>query len=133
MIISYCSQGGNTHSVAQYIKTKLPHSEVDTSNDTYFDFHDTVVLGAYTWGNGKIPKGFKEHVIKNGDNLKGKKVFIFGTGNSIYPSFCGAVDGLRKICSDLGAEVIEVIKIEMSIRNQEHVVDEFVERIKQYS
>lgn len=74
---------------------------------------DKIIFGSYTWGNGKIPKKMKEYLIKYHEQLKGKDVFIFGSGLSVYPYFCGACDGINIICTDSGANVHYVFKYEL--------------------
>jgi len=77
-----------------------------------FDGFDKIFLASSTWGVGKIPSRIKKNVINNHKGLKGKEVFIFGSGNTIYPNFCRAVDSLKTICEDSGAKVIGTYKFE---------------------
>jgi flavodoxin I len=131
--IFYDSLGGNTESVAQYVKSHLPTNiDIDMTSvlDKNIDNYDVLILGSYTWGNGKIPKRYKEFLINQSDKLGDKNVFLFGTGNTIYPSFCGAVDGIDTICRQSGARVLDFVKVELSIQSQESLVDRFIDSIK---
>lgn len=58
---------------------------------------DKVMLGCYTWSNGKIPRETKEMVIDYRDYFLMQDLLIFGSGWSIYQNYCGAVDGLSII------------------------------------
>lgn len=73
--------------------------------------YDLIIVGTNTWGNGKIPPNCKQFVIDNA--LKYNKDWIvFGTGNSIFANFCGAVDGVCKILNDTSNNVLLTFKYE---------------------
>jgi flavodoxin I len=127
-LLVYVSKTGNTRTFADYLSSKLSLHIDDFDAD--ITNYDKIILGAYTWGNGKIPKDIKEFVIKNKDNFKGKKVYIFGSGYSIYPRFCGAVDGLAKIVTDCGADVQWKFKFEKRFIENEFQQDELDSLIK---
>lgn len=120
-------------------RTFLPFLSRQLRNDAVVDYeaiespssYTHLVFGSYTWGNGKIPKKMKDYLIANHHHLKDKKVFIFGSGNSVYPKFCGAVDGMAKICSDSGAKVFGKFKFEQSFQEDELTVKELQELLKE--
>ncbi|WP_240316961.1 flavodoxin domain-containing protein [Bacillus sp. DM2] len=111
--IILASNTGNTRTfipfIQEYAKRDLRVIE-DFNNP--FPSCNSLAIGAYTWGNGKIPKRLKEYLIENHLQLHGREIFIFGSGNSVYPKFCGAVEGIKKICLDCGADVIAAFKFE---------------------
>lgn len=83
------------------------------SEDVNIDIspYDLIIVGTNTWGNGKIPPNCKQFVIDNA--LKYKKDWIvFGTGNSIFTHFCGAVDGICKILNDTNNNIVSSLKYE---------------------
>lgn len=124
------SNTGNTRTFADYF---LKESSFDIVIDDKFSSnpkeYDHLILGSFTWANGRIPARMKKYLIKNQDLLKGKKVFIFGSGLSIYPKFCGAVDGMEKICIDCGAEVVSTYKFEQRF-DEDEISEKELESIK---
>jgi flavodoxin I len=110
-ILIYCSKTGNTKTFVEYIANKVDIWVADGFNVDITNY-DKIILGSYTWGNGKIPTEMKDFLIKNKDNFKGKRVYVFGSGYSIYPKFCGAVDGIIKIMTDCDADVQWCFKFE---------------------
>ena len=98
--IFYGSTTGNTEKLAQKIKDNLSPGLVDiynVKNTTITDVekYDNIILGSSTWGNGILQSDF-EHFLNTTlkqANLKGKKIALFGTGDSaIYPeSFADAL------------------------------------------
>lgn len=73
--------------------------------------YDLIIVGTNTWGDGKIPTNCKRFVIDNALKCK-KDWIIFGTGNSIFAHFCGAVDGICKILKDTGNNIFYTFKYE---------------------
>lgn len=112
-LVLYQSYTGNTETFLEFLKTHSKN-ELVISSDFNIDIslYDKIAFGAFTWSNGKIPKKMKQFLIDNHHLLKDKEVFVFGSGNSIYPKFCAAVDGIIKICSDSGAKIIGSFKFE---------------------
>lgn len=98
--IFYGSTSGNTEKIAQRIKENLEPGLVDIYNVKNVSVNDiekyeNIILGSSTWGKGILQEDF-EHFLYNTltkANLKGKKIAIFGTGDSsIYPdSFADAI------------------------------------------
>ena len=118
--IFYGSSTGNTESVATQIAKKL---NVDKSN--LFDVsrtgvqakvvdYDVLVLGSSTWGDGEVEDDWNIDGLKKSD-LKGKKVAVFGTGDSSsFPdTFCNGMSYLADAAQVAGAELIgNKVKIE---------------------
>lgn len=101
--IIYSSVTGNTKGLACIIQQIFRSNDVEVAlfkANTFplnaLDSYDFVVIGTYTWGSGEIPKEMIG--VYKAFELHGKKSLItgvFGTGDSFYPSFCGAVDAFR--------------------------------------
>jgi flavodoxin I len=101
--IVYSSVTGNTKELAEMIYRNFIGRSVDVLIYTIEDFSleflnifDAIAIGTYTWGEGEIPKemwklyqGFEE--LYNKDLVTA----VFGTGDSFYPNYCGAVDLFR--------------------------------------
>lgn len=104
--IFYGSTTGNTESLASEIASKLGVASSDVhnvANATAGDAskYDILLLGSSTWGLGDLQDdwfGFIEALKK--ENLSGKKVAVFGCGDSgSYPdTFC---DAMGVICEEL--------------------------------
>ncbi|NQT32198.1 MAG: flavodoxin domain-containing protein [Candidatus Omnitrophica bacterium] len=62
--------------------------------------------------------------------LSGKKVAVFGPGDTMYPQFCKAVDTLEEKLVNCGSEIInESLKIDGVVENQLDRVKEWIEEI----
>lgn len=110
-LVVYTSRTGNTRTFVDYLVENIDPIVTNNIDVNIADF-ETIVIGSHTWRNGKIPSDMKDFLIRNKDNFKGKRVFIFGSGLSIYQNFCGAVDNIRTIVRECGAEVIGTFKFE---------------------
>jgi len=98
--IFYGSTTGNTKKIAEKIKANLEPGLIDIYDVKYVktsdvEKYDNIILGASTWGEGILQADFERFlydVLKFSD-LKGKKIAIFGTGDSSeYPeSFADSI------------------------------------------
>lgn len=113
ILLVLASQTGNTKTFVEFLQR---HSEQNITVCSDFDEsikdYNQIAFGSYTWGDGKIPTKMKKYLIDHQHELAGKDVLVFGSGNSIYPNFCRAVDSIAKICHDCGANVIRTVKFE---------------------
>ena len=73
--------------------------------------YDLIIVGTNTWGDGKIPFNCKKFIIDNAIKYN-KNWIVFGTGNSIFANFCGAVDGICKILKDTDNNILQTFKYE---------------------
>lgn len=116
-LIVFGSTTGNTESVADDIckilnKNGIPttiRNAADIAPGGLADGYDTVLMGCSTWGDEDIELqddfvDIYENMEKVG--LAGKKVAVFGCGDSSYTHFCGAVDVIEKKAESLGARII---------------------------
>ena len=78
--------------------------------------YDGILLGAYTWGDGELPDEFIDFYEEMDSlNLQGKIATAFGSCDSSYEHFGGAVDILLEKLKMLGADVVlEGLKIEQT-------------------
>lgn len=113
-LIVYGSTTGNTESVTDEIAKTLEgkghdvtiKNAADVGPDGLAADYDVVLLGCSTWGDDEIELQddfvpLFEDLDKAG--LKGKKVGVFGCGDSSYEYFCGAVDAIEEKSEQLGA------------------------------
>lgn len=110
------SKTGNTYMFMDYLKQfnrNIEEYRFNIRGDVDIDIspYDLIIVGTNTWGDGKIPPNCKRFVIDNA--LKYQKDWIvFGTGNSIFAHFCGAVDGISKILKDTNNNILYTFKYE---------------------
>ncbi|MDF2856877.1 MAG: flavodoxin [Neobacillus sp.] len=122
-LIVYASMTGNTEEMANLIGEGIQQSqitvdikdilEVDVSELLHYD---GILLGAYTWGDGELPDEFLDFYEEmEGLNLKSKVAAAFGSCDSSYEHWGGAVDILTERLLELGADVVlEGLKIDYS-------------------
>lgn len=116
-LIVYGSSTGNTESVSENIAKILKangHSFdlYDAANidvNGMADDYDSVFFGCSTWGDTEIE--LQDDFIPIYENLEkaglnGKKVAVFGCGDSSYEYFCGAVDVIEEKSEKLGAVIM---------------------------
>ena len=111
--IFYGSSTGNTESIAKQLGKTL---QVDNAN--IFDIgkkgsmaklaeYDVLLLGSSTWGDGDVEDEWELDDLESLD-LSGKKVAVFGTGDSVSysDSFCDALGLLADAAQKASAEII---------------------------
>ncbi|WP_440896402.1 flavodoxin domain-containing protein [Amphibacillus sp. Q70] len=118
--IIYTSVTGNTADLAEeiYQEMKLHVDEIDflTVDQVDYDFlpdYDVIAIGTYTWGSGELPIEMDELFFEiEEQDLKHVVTGIFGTGDSFYPYFCGAVDRFRDMLY-VHSELAVTLKVEL--------------------
>ena len=78
---------------------------------------ESIIFGAYTWGDGEeLPDYFLDLYDEMDDiDLSQKQMAVFGSGDSSYDVFCGAVDLIEeKIKRRNGNIAVPGLKIELS-------------------
>ncbi|KON88199.1 flavodoxin [Sporosarcina globispora] len=122
--VFYASMSGNTEAIADIIDGELK----DQNHDVYLeDFmsvqsasellnYDLTFIGMYTWGDGDYPDECLD-MIEEIEQLDLEKhpFAIFGSGDTSYPEFCGALDQLKKLIEEQGGTVVgNPLKIEFN-------------------
>ena len=135
-LVIYGSTTGNTESVAHTIAKTIAGEKIvadikDVSTAEPSDFnngYELFVLGCSTWGDDEIElqEDFAEFFENmDGLDLNGKKIAVFGCGDSSYTYFCGAVDVIEEKTGSLGANLVASgLKID---GDPDDVEDEIVE------
>ncbi|WP_099159319.1 flavodoxin domain-containing protein [Virgibacillus ndiopensis] len=101
--IVYTSVTGNTKELAELVQQSFIARSIDVDFFPVNQFpldsileYDAIAIGTYTWGNGIIPKEmmdlFKQIEVVDTTHIT---TAVFGTGDSFFPYFCGAVDLFR--------------------------------------
>lgn len=97
--IFYGSTTGKTEQIVQSIKEHFTNVQIDIYNvrnvsESDLEKYDNIILGTSTWGKAELQEDFKKFLpILQNANLKGKKIAIFGVGDSSkYPvSFADSI------------------------------------------
>lgn len=119
--IIYASMSGNTEAIADLIEKGLSSAGAESEkfeamdiNATIFTEYDHFLIGAYTWGDGELPDEMLDFYDEMDDyDFSDKTIALFGSGDTAYEIFCGAVDLLaEKVQDNNGALVMESLKIE---------------------
>ncbi len=106
--IFYYTKTGKTEEAIDKVslsQCKLIKLNEIPQSDVNFHKHDILIIGTPTYGRGVPPLYFKD-LVPQILSLEGKKIGLFGSGNTIYgDDFCGALD----LIEDLVKENNEVI------------------------
>lgn len=120
-VIIYGSMTGNTEFMAECIakELKLAGEEVVLKEAAFafaeeLEQYDQILFGTYTWGDGDLPDesvDFYEEAKQV--DFSAKKVAVFGSGDSSYSCFAGAVDILEDLLKEKGCSLtVENLKID---------------------
>ncbi|WP_301630729.1 flavodoxin [Paenibacillus apis] len=121
VLIVYASLTGNTEEMAEFIAEGIRAAgstadlkEVEQCNASEMMRYEGVLLGAYTWGDGELPDEFEDFIDEMEElELEGRKAAVFGSGDTTYRLYCGAVDVLEEKLREFGAVVEqEGLKVE---------------------
>lgn len=126
IIIIYGSTTGNTEQLAHFIGNVLEeHDDLDVTTKNVMDAgieelpeYDVILLGSSTWGDGDLQDDFVDFYeqMKVLD-LTAKTAAAFGTGDSSWEHFCGAVDMLEERLIKCGADVIKGFKVDGEVED----------------
>ena len=117
--IYYGSTTGNTQEVAEELAQKLAVEKVDmhdvSNANADFTAYDVVIFGSSTLGMGDLQDDWESFIDKvTKSNLNGKKVAVFGCGDSSSYSdtFCDAVGKIYEVVKERGAQIIGQVSTE---------------------
>jgi flavodoxin I len=116
-LIVYGSTTGNTEAAASLVGAALQKKgwrttvkdAADVAAAGLTEGYDLVLFGCSTWGDEDVELQddfalLYEDLDKAG--LAGRKVAVFGCGDSSYLHFCGAVDAIAEKAEALGALLV---------------------------
>ncbi len=130
IFIGYVSMSGNTEDMANILKETLLECgcevvllDLETVELHSLKSYDGIFLGAFTWGDGDLPYEVEEFFDElKSLRLNGIKAACFGSGDTLYPKFCMAVDVMASTLKEQGCDVFEEkLKIELSPETDEEV------------
>ena len=140
VLIVYGSSTGNTQYVAEEIEKILTAQGMDVKNvevgrakaEGLCDGYDMILLGCSTWGVDEIE--LQEDFVYLFDrleqaNVKGKKVAVFGCGESDRTWFCGAVDAIEKKLKELDAHVVDTLRVDGDPKEKRSVINDWANRV----
>lgn len=128
ILIVYASLTGNTEEIAELIAEGIKeqgHAAVlKTAEECRAEEllnYDGSLIGLYTWGDGDLPDEFLDFYEELDEvDLTGYPIALFGSGDTSYDLFCGAVDTAEAKVKERGAVIIEPsLKIEYSPLDEE--------------
>lgn len=124
-LLIYGSLTGNTEGVAYSVQgiCRAKGKEIDVKNAIDADINDltgnysTFIFACSTWDDGLPASDFNdflERINSVKPSLAGKKIAIFGLGDSNYVHFCSATITMEKaFITDMGGEkIIETMRID---------------------
>ncbi|WP_353855946.1 flavodoxin [Bacillus sp. Bos-x628] len=128
VLLVYATMSGNTEAMADLIEKGL--KEAGASVDRYeamdidadlLNDYSHIMLGAYTWGDGDLPDDFIDlYEEMEALDLSGKSFAVFGSGDTSYEHFCGAVDLIEEKVKELGGQIaLPSVKIELNPEGDE--------------
>ncbi|MCM3601819.1 flavodoxin [Robertmurraya korlensis] len=134
--VIYASMSGNTEAIADIIVEKLKehNHEVDLKDMLSLpasDFlnYDLIFIGMYTWGDGDYPDECLD-IIEEIEQLQleEKPFALFGSGDTSYPEFCGALDKLKELIENQNGVCLgEPLRIEFNpSKADEEEINQFV-------
>ncbi|WP_286058604.1 flavodoxin [Bacillus mojavensis] len=129
ILLVYATMSGNTEAMADLIEKGIQEAEaevdrfeaMDIDDAELFNDYEHIILGTYTWGDGDLPDEFLD-LAEEMDALDftGKTCAVFGSGDTAYEFFCGAVDTLEEKIKDRGGEIVlPSVKVEMNPEGEE--------------
>ena len=112
--IFYGSSTGTTSDLAQKIASALGVDSANVMDVANADAaaaakYDVLLLGSSTWGLGDLQDDWESFLPKlKGENLSGKKVGLFGCGDSdgYGDTFCGALRQIYDALQDCGCTFV---------------------------
>jgi flavodoxin I len=140
--IVYSSITGNTEELVRMVGSCFQGFSIATQIYRIEEFptsrineFDGLVIGTYTWGNGEIPTEMMDlYRLIESQDVHDLKTAVIGTGDSFYPSFCGAVDEFRDMLY-VHTSLVATLKVELQPRLKDYarcetLVELMTERIQ---
>lgn len=125
--IVYTSITGNTESLANKVyenAAALPDHFISLFTVKQFPFElltdfDAILVGTYTWGNGRIPREMRRlYEGLEAINRKQLVTGVFGTGDRFFANYCGAVNQFRDMLY-VRTNLAATLKVELMPQDQD--------------
>src|SRR5690625_629274 len=130
ILVLYASTTGNTEIMADVIADTFEADGYEVNIKTFdFDWieveelsdYDAILIGTYTWDDGSLPYEVEDFYDDLEEaNITDKIFAVFGSADSFYPVYGGAIDLIGDRAQDLGAKVLpERLKIELELNDED--------------
>lgn len=133
ILVLYASTTGNTELMADAIADHLIDSQYEVEIKS-FDFdpidvedlpkYDAVLIGTHTWDEGSLPYEVEDFYDEIEDVDITDKIFgVFGSADSFYQSYGGAIDLIADRVEKLGANLLPFklkVDLEPDAKDIEH-------------
>ncbi|MFZ3578415.1 flavodoxin [Virgibacillus sp. DJP39] len=146
LLILYASGTGNTellaeamvaHLKANNCQVRMKTFDLDSIDvDEIFEY-DAVLIGTYTWDDGELPYEVEDFYDDLEDvDVTGKVFGVFGSADSFYDTYGGAVDLIADRLEKSGGRLVtERLKVDLEPEEEdilrcEQFVDEILELMK---
>lgn len=133
ILLLYASTTGNTELITEAIAEQLIFHQHEVQIKS-FDFdpidveevlhYDAVLIGTHTWDDGELPYEVEDFYDDLEDiNITGRIFGVFGSADSFYNTYGGAIDLIADHAQSLGAEVLpNRLKIELEPDNEDIIL-----------
>ena len=125
ILILYATNSGSTYEAAKVVRDTLNrhgHSagikSVTNAGAEDIEEHDAIVFGSCTWQwknhegktiDGQLPQHFHDFQKRiKGISFQGKRIAVYGLGDSSYADYCAAADHLALFVKDNGGELVHL-------------------------
>ncbi|GAB2540392.1 flavodoxin domain-containing protein [Gracilibacillus alcaliphilus] len=135
--IIYTSVTGNTATLAEIIHENMEKRHiatdlipVDSFDPAALSNYDMVAIGTYSWDDGELPMEM-EDVFEafEEEDVQHITTGVFGTGDSFYSHFCGAVDLFRDMLY-VQSNLAVTLKVELTPQDDDIMkCDKFCDRL----
>ncbi|QGG58008.1 flavodoxin [Paenibacillus sp. FSL W8-1187] len=128
IILVCCSMTGNTEEMADAIAAgareagaQLTVRDILDAEAAELEQYDGIFIGAYTWGEGDLPdESLDLYEGLDAVDLAGKTAMAFGSGDTSYDIYCGAVDQFEAKLAERGAAIFAPgFKVEFNPSDEE--------------
>ncbi|UOQ45817.1 flavodoxin [Halobacillus salinarum] len=124
IIMLFASMSGNTEEMAEIIKQEAAeqgaavtayHIDFDEISMEELQNYDAILLGTYTWGDGDLPYEMEDLYDDLQEvDLTGKITALFGSCDSMYPDYGGAIHKFGDRFIECGANVVlDYLKVDL--------------------
>ncbi len=121
--IIYGSTTGNTKSLSFYLQKLFVNNgqEANVLNSAEipknfnYSNYSVLIFGFSTWGvtAPALQEDFEQYLDEiNLESFQGKKIFVFGLGDSYYPYFAGGIELFREKLLKSNIKILDEIKID---------------------
>lgn len=148
ILMLYASTTGNTELMAEAMVAYLEDKNNEVVTKT-FDFnpidveelltYDAILVGTHTWDDGELPYEVEDFYEELDDvDITGKVFGVFGSADSFYDTYGGAVDLLADRLQNLGAKLVpQRLKVDLApdregVRRCEAFVEMVCELIEEH-